>query len=118
MKLDKCIYIKNIVCTFKIKFEENFDNILEILNDVAYKPKKYHGIIIRNDEFGIKFMFFKGGSVNAVGIKSIAIFEKVGDIFIDIFKKKGIDVSIISNPRITNIVATANVHSKINLAIF
>lgn len=116
MKLDKCIYIKNIVCTFKIQYKENFDNILNILNDVAYKPKKFHGIIIKNDEYGIKFMFFRGGSVNAVGIKSLTIFKKIGDIFIGIFKKNGIDVSIVSNPRITNIIATANVHSQINLA--
>ena len=115
MDLNKYIYVKNIVCTFKIKYEENFNNIGLILKDITSERKKFHGIIIKNNEYGCTFLFFRGGSVTVTGLKNIKIMEKLGTIFIDFFKKYGIDAIIISKPKIVNIIVTANLQYKINL---
>lgn len=108
------ILIKNIVCTFRIEHKENFDNFLNIFKN-AYKPKKFHGIVIKNNMYSVTYMIFRSGAVIATGIKNEMIYNKIGTILVDDFKNHGINLSIISNPKITNIVATTSIHTNINL---
>lgn len=108
--------IANVVATVSFKLEEKID-LLKILNkieDTEYNPEVFPGLILRFKEPKATFLIFSSGKMILTGLKDIPFAASAVNELMKEFKKVNI---ILSNPdvKITNIVATVDFHSFINL---
>ena len=108
--------IANVVATVSFNLDQKLD-LLKILNkieDTEYNPEVFPGLVLRIKEPKATFLIFSSGKMILTGLKDIPFAASAVNELMKEFKKANINLS---NPdiKITNIVATINFHSFINL---
>jgi transcription initiation factor TFIID TATA-box-binding protein len=108
--------IANVVATVSFKLNEKID-LLKILNkieDTEYNPEIFPGLVLRIREPKATFLIFSSGKMILTGLKDVPYAVSAVNKLMKKFKEVKINLS---NPdiKITNIVASVDFHSFINL---
>ena len=108
--------IANVVATVSFKLNEKID-LLRILNkieDTEYNPEIFPGLVLRVREPKATFLIFSSGKMILTGLKDVPYAVSAVNKLMKKFKEVKINLS---NPdiKITNIVASVDFHSFINL---
>lgn len=111
--------IQNIVVKTSLNIGENFDlkKISEELNNTEYNSERFPGLFVRFKHPKCVIIIFRNGKLILTGLKSFnqinlalkRLILKLNDILEIHIDKNSI------NPKIVNIVITANFHKQINL---
>ncbi len=109
------IKIQNIVASTTIAKNLDLESIEKSLPNTNYKPNLFPGLVLRMGEPKTAFLLFKSGKVVCTGAKTIEDVNKAIGKVCNMLKKAGFKA--IDNPQveIQNIVASADLHGKLNL---
>jgi transcription initiation factor TFIID TATA-box-binding protein len=107
--------IENIVASTSIAEELNLNEISTAIPETKYEPKRFPGLVLRIREPKTAALLFSSSKFVCTGAKNIEdvrkaiskVCEKVAKIGAKLIKEPQINVQ--------NIVASANLHSEINL---
>jgi transcription initiation factor TFIID TATA-box-binding protein len=115
--LDLDINIVNVVASATLNQKINLIDILKVFRNVEYRPKQFPGLVFRLKRPKTATLIFSTGKMVCTGSKSekqaISAIHKV----VRELKDKGI--VILNKPKIViqNMVASANLHGKIDLEV-
>lgn len=108
--------IANVVATVSFKLDEKIDllKILTEIKDTEYNPEVFPGLVMRIKNPKATFLIFPSGKMILTGLRDIPYAEFAVNKLMKKFKRANI---ILTNPdiKITNIVASVDFHSFINL---
>ncbi|MFX0141198.1 MAG: hypothetical protein ACFFDN_46595, partial [Candidatus Hodarchaeota archaeon] len=111
--------IQNIVVKTSLNIEENFDlrKISEKISNTEYNSERFPGLFMRFKYPKCLIIIFRNGKLILTGLKS---FDQINLALKRLILKinNTLEVDIDKNsidPKIVNIVITANFHKKINL---
>ena len=109
------ISVENVVATATLDQKLDLIAIMKVFRNVEYRPKKFPGLVFRLKRPKTATLIFSTGKMVCTGAKS----EKLARSAIRKVVKelKGNDIIILGKPVIViqNIVASANLHGKIDL---
>ena len=112
---DLDINIENVVATASLGQKLDLIAIMKVFRNVEYRPKKFPGLVFRLKKPKTATLLFSTGKMVCTGAKS----EKLAKSAVRKVVKelKNNDIIILGKPEtvIQNIVATANLHSKVDL---
>ncbi len=112
---DLDINIVNVVATASLGQKLDLIAIMKVFRNVEYRPKKFPGLVFRLKKPKTATLLFSTGKMVCTGAKS----EKLAKSAVRKVVKelKNNDIIILGKPEtvIQNIVATANLHSKVDL---
>ena len=109
------INIQNVVASTAIAKELNLEKIAKELKGAKYDPDKFPGLIYHIEKPKVAFLLFQSGRIVCTGAKTIEEVHKAIDIICNILKKIGQSI-IKPEIEIQNIVASADLKTKINLS--
>ena len=108
--------IANVVGTVTVEITEKIDlnQIARRLADVEYNPERFPGLVMRIEKPKATFLIFSTGKMVVTGLRRASEADRAVEKVVKNIRKAGIKVS---NPKITiqNIVASGNLHTKIDL---
>jgi transcription initiation factor TFIID TATA-box-binding protein len=108
--------ISNVVATVFFNLEEKLDllKILDKIENSKYNPEIFPGLILRIEEPKATFLIFSSGKMILTGLRDIPYAKLAVNELIVQLRKANIKLK---NPdiKITNIVASVDFHSFINL---
>ena len=112
---DLDISVENVVATATLGQKLDLMAIMKVFRNVEYRPKKFPGLVFRLKRPKTATLIFSTGKMVCTGAKSeklarSAIRKVVGEL-----KNNGIIILDKPEIMIQNIVATANLHSKVDL---
>ncbi|HIH96773.1 MAG TPA: TATA-box-binding protein [Thermoplasmata archaeon] len=110
------IKIENIVATTAISNELDLNAIIEVLPDTKYEPEKFPGLTLRIKEPKAGNLLFHSGKVVCTGTKSLEDVELVIDQVCEKIKSVGFEVRNKPKIQVQNIVASADLHTTLNLS--
>ena len=112
---DLDINIENVVATASLGQKLDLIAIMKVFRNVEYRPKKFPGLVFRLKKPKTATLLFSTGKMVCTGAKS----EKLAKSAVRKVVKelKNNDIIILGKPEtvIQNVVATANLHSKVDL---
>ena len=112
---DLDINIENVVATASLGQKLDLIAIMKVFRNVEYRPKKFPGLVFRLKKPKTATLLFSTGKMVCTGAKS----EKLAKSAVRKVVKelKNNDIIILGKPEtvLQNIVATANLHSKVDL---
>ena len=112
---DLDINIVNVVATASLGQKLDLIAIMKVFRNVEYRPKKFPGLVFRLKKPKTATLLFSTGKMVCTGAKS----EKLAKSAVRKVVKelKNNDIIILGKPEtvIQNVVATANLHSKVDL---
>jgi len=111
----KSIKIENVVASTGIGTKLDLNEVIRILEGADYNKERFPGVVYRTTNPKTAALIFGSGKIVCTGAKSIEdvssglnkVFEKLKDMGIDIPKKPDITIQ--------NIVASADLHTVLNL---
>jgi transcription initiation factor TFIID TATA-box-binding protein len=112
------ISIKNVVATFKLDKRLNLKEVHQaflresIWKDTVFKRKV---VVFRLKNPKMSFLIYETGSVVCAGAESIKDAKQSGNYLIEQFRSAGINVKLSKPAEIQNIVASANLNTKLDL---
>lgn len=112
------ISIKNVVATFKLNKRLDLKKIHQafpresIWEDKVFKRKV---VVLRVKKPKMSFLIYETGSVICAGAESIKDAKQSGNYLIKQFRNAGINVKLSKSVEIQNIVASANLNTKLDL---
>jgi transcription initiation factor TFIID TATA-box-binding protein len=109
------IKIKNIVASTQISDELDLNAIAMALPDTKYEPEKFPGLCLRLKGERASTLLFSSGKAVCAGAKSLENVESVIDQVSRKLKSVGFEVKSKPKIQIQNIVASADLHHKLNL---
>ena len=109
------IVIQNVVATATLDQRFNLLDIVKVFRNVEYRPKKFPGLVFRLKRPKTATLIFSTGKMVCTGAKSEKMAQSAIKKVVQELKNNGI--IILGKPKIViqNIVATANLHGKIDL---
>ena len=109
------IEIVNVVASTSIGQEMNLKQLTLDLDGADYDPERFPGLVYRTSNPKTAALLFRSGKIVCTGAKSIAEVHKSVENIFQSLRNVGIDVK--GSPKITvqNIVASADLHSGLNL---
>jgi transcription initiation factor TFIID TATA-box-binding protein len=110
------IKIENIVASITIADELDLNAIAIALPDMEYEPEKFPGSVLRIKEPKAAALLFSSGKAICAGAKSLKNVEAVIDQVCEKIKSAGFEVKAKPKIQIQNIVASADLHTKLNLS--
>ena len=107
--------IENVVASTTIADELDLLQLSKKLPDGEYEPEQFPGLVLRLNEPKTAALLFRSGKVVCTGAKTIEDVQKAIAKVCQKVQKAG--ASVYDKPDITvqNIVASANLHAKLNL---
>ena len=112
---DHEIEIQNVVASASLDQTFNLLDIVKIFRNVEYNPKRFPGLVFRLKRPKTATLIFSTGKMVCTGAKS----EKLAKSAVRkvVRELKNNDIVILGKPTITiqNIVASANLHAKVDL---
>lgn len=107
--------IENVVASTTIAKELDLDKINADLPETEYHPERFPGLVLRIKEPKTAALLFRSGKVVSTGAKTIDQVKMAIDKVCEKVEKVG--AIIIKDPEINvqNIVASADLHSELNL---
>jgi transcription initiation factor TFIID TATA-box-binding protein len=112
---DLDLRIENVVATASLDQKIDLLAIMKVFVNVEYNPKKFPGLVFRLKRPKTTTLIFSTGKMVCTGAKSEKMARSAVKKVVRELKKSGI--IILSTPKIEiqNIVATANLHGKVDL---
>ncbi len=112
---DLDISVENVVATASLDQKLDLIAIMKVFRNVEYRPKKFPGLVFRLKRPKTATLIFSTGKMVCTGAKSEKMARSAVNKVVRELKNNGI--IILGKPEITiqNIVATANLHGKIDL---
>ena len=112
---DLDISIENVVATATLDQKLDLIAIMKVFRNVEYRPKKFPGLVFRLKRPKTATLIFSTGKMVCTGAKSDKLARSAIRKVVKELKNNGI--IILSTPKIEiqNIVATANLHGKVDL---
>ncbi len=112
---DLDIRIENVVATASLDQKLDLMAIMKVFVNVEYNPKKFPGLVFRLKRPKTTTLIFSTGKMVCTGAKSEKMARSAVKKVVRELKNNGI--IILSTPKIEiqNIVATANLHGKVDL---
>jgi transcription initiation factor TFIID TATA-box-binding protein len=112
---DLDISVENVVATGSLDQKVDLIAIMKVFRNVEYRPKKFPGLVFRLKKPKTATLIFSTGKMVCTGAKSEKLARSAIRKVVKELKDNGI--IILSNPEIMiqNIVATANIHGKVDL---
>ena len=114
---DLDINIVNVVAS--VTLDQKFDliEIMKVFRNVEYRPKQFPGLVFRLKRPKTATLIFSTGKMVCTGAKSEKLARRAVHKVVRELKNNGI--VILNKPKIViqNMVASANLHSKIDLEI-
>ena len=107
--------IENIVAT--VILDQTLDlNLIETrIPYVEYNPDTFPGLVYRLEKPKVTALIFKSGKMVVTGAKSVRELVYAVKKIIKSLKDAGIEIRSVPNTQIQNIVASANLHAKVDL---
>jgi len=112
---ESSIKIENVVASTKLAEEFDLTVIESEFEGAEYNKQKFPGLVYRVTDPKAAFLVFTSGKVVCTGAKNVAdVHTVIGNMAI---KLNGIGIKTLENPDITvqNIVASADLHTILNL---
>ena len=112
---DLGISIENVVASASLDQKMDLLSIMKVFRNVEYRPKQFPGLVFRLKRPKTATLIFSSGKMVCTGAKSEKMAKRAVKKVVRELKNKGI--IILGKPSITiqNIVASANLHGKIDL---
>jgi len=112
---DLDLRIENVVATASLDQKIDLLAIMKVFVNVEYNPKRFPGLVFRLKRPKTTTLIFSTGKMVCTGAKSEKMARSAVKKVVRELKKSGI--IILSTPKIEiqNIVATANLHGKVDL---
>ena len=112
---DLSISIENVVASASLDQKIDLLAIMKVFRNVEYRPKQFPGLVFRLKRPKTATLIFGSGKMVCTGAKSEKMVKRAVNKVVRELKKNGI--IILGNPKIViqNIVASANLHGKIDL---
>jgi transcription initiation factor TFIID TATA-box-binding protein len=112
---DLDISIENVVATGSLDQKLDLIAIMKVFRNVEYRPKKFPGLVFRLKRPKTATLIFSTGKMVCTGAKSEKLARSAIRKVVKELKDNGI--IILGKPEIIiqNIVATANIHGKVDL---
>ena len=114
---DLDINIVNVVASVTLDQKINLLDILKVFRNVEYNPKRFPGLVFRLKRPKTATLIFSTGKMVCTGAKSEKLARRAVHKVVRELKDKGI--VILNRPKIViqNMVASANLHGKIDLEV-
>ena len=114
---DLDISIVNVVATTSLDQKIDLLAIRKVFRNVEYRPKRFPGLVFRLKRPKTATLIFSTGKMVCTGAKSEKLARSAVRKVVRELKKQ--DIIILKNPEIVvqNIVASANLHGKIDLEV-
>jgi transcription initiation factor TFIID TATA-box-binding protein len=112
---DLDISIENVVASATLDQQIDLLAIMKVFRNVEYRPKQFPGLVFRLKKPKTATLIFGSGKMVCTGAKSEKMAHNAVNKVVEELKNNGI--VILGKPKITiqNIVASANLHGKIDL---
>ena len=112
---DLDIRIENVVATASLDQKLDLMAIMKVFRNVEYRPKKFPGLVFRLKRPKTATLIFSTGKMVCTGAKSEKLARRAIRKVVKELKNNGIIV--LRRPKIViqNIVASANIHGKVDL---
>ncbi len=112
---DRSISIENVVASASLDQKIDLLAIMKVFRNVEYRPKQFPGLVFRLKRPKTATLIFGSGKMVCTGAKSEKMSRRAVNKVVRELKNNGI--IILGKPKITiqNIVASANLHGKIDL---
>ena len=112
---DLDISIENVVASATLDQEIDLLAIMKVFRNVEYRPKQFPGLVFRLKKPKTATLIFGSGKMVCTGAKSEKMAHNAVHKVVEELKNN--DIIILGEPKITiqNIVASANLHCKIDL---
>jgi transcription initiation factor TFIID TATA-box-binding protein len=109
------VKIQNVVAVASLDQKINLLDIMKIFRNVEYRPKKFPGLVFRLKRPKTATLIFTTGKMVCTGAKSER--EARGAVMKVVRELKASGIIILGKPRIVvqNMVASANLHGRIDL---
>ncbi len=114
---DLDINIVNVVASVTLDQKMDLLDIMKVFRNVEYNPKRFPGLVFRLKRPKTATLIFSTGKMVCTGAKSAKLARRAVHKVVRELKNNGI--VILNKPKIViqNMVASANLHSKIDLEI-
>ncbi|MBE0634166.1 TATA box-binding protein [Candidatus Bathyarchaeota archaeon] len=115
MDQDLSISIENVVASASLDQKIDLLAIMKVFRNVEYRPKQFPGLVFRLKRPKTATLIFGSGKMVCTGAKSEKMSKRAVNKVVRELKNNGI--IILGKPKIViqNIVASANLHGKIDL---
>ena len=112
---DLSISIENVVASASLDQKIDLLAIMKVFRNVEYRPKQFPGLVFRLKRPKTATLIFGSGKMVCTGAKSEKLAKRAVNKVVRELKNNGI--IILGKPKIViqNIVASANLHGKIDL---
>ena len=109
------IKIENVVASTSIGIEINLKQVLLASEGADYDPERFPGLVYRTKDPKTAALIFRSGKIVCTGAKSIDdVYRGLENVFQSL-RNIGIDVKGTPEIKVQNIVASADLHSVLNL---
>ena len=114
---DLDVEIVNVVASVTLDQKLNLIDILKVFRNVEYRPKKFPGLVFRLKRPKTATLIFSTGKMVCTGSKSEK--QAISAVHKVVRELKNNGIIILNRPKIViqNMVASANLHGKIDLEI-
>ena len=112
---DLDISVENVVATATLGQKLDLMAIMKVFRNVEYRPKKFPGLVFRLKRPKTATLIFSTGKMVCTGAKSDKLARSAIRKVVRELKNNGIIILGKPEIMIQNIVATANLHSKVDL---
>jgi transcription initiation factor TFIID TATA-box-binding protein len=109
------IKIENVVASTGIGIEINLKRATLALEGADYDPERFPGLVYRTKDPKTAALIFRSGKIVCTGAKSIDEVHKSLENVFQSLRNIGIDVKGTPEIKVQNIVASADLHSALNL---
>ncbi|MEE8402796.1 MAG: TATA-box-binding protein [Candidatus Hydrothermarchaeaceae archaeon] len=112
---DPVVKVENVVASTSLGMKFDLGLITEALDKVEYEPEQFPGLVYHLDEPKAAALIFGSGKIVCTGAKSIADAKLAIERIVEKIKDAGIDIKTKPEVIVQNVVATANLHTDLNL---
>jgi len=112
---DLDISVENVVATATLGQKLDLMAIMKVFRNVEYRPKKFPGLVFRLKRPKTSTLIFSTGKMVCTGAKSEKLARSAIRKVVRELKNNGIIILDKPEIMIQNIVATANLHGKVDL---
>ncbi len=109
------VSVENVVATASLDQKLDLMAIMKVFVNVEYRPKKFPGLVFRLKRPKTATLIFSTGKMVCTGAKSEKMARSAVKKVVRELKNNGIIILSTPEIEIQNIVATANLHGKVDL---
>jgi len=109
------INVQNIVASASIADTLDLRRIEKALPNTKYTPDVFPGLVLRLKELKITFLLFTSGKAICTGAKTVEDVEKSVKKMMNMLSHAGLNVADKPSINVHNIVASGDLHGKLNL---